>query len=467
MTRRITCLAALLGIGALALTLWSGRPAPPEAHAAPGSDPTQNQNRGPKQDDGLIVHEWGTFTTYSGSDGVRLEFRPLFDSDLPPFVYDRALQSGLGIFTKTNYRAQVRMETPITYFYTDRVQDVRVRVDFPQGLLTEFYPPVASISPPYKPGKTEPTENSSLDWGTVTLIPAHALRVNTGNERVDAGVAERIERGLLPQSPAGNHYDAARATDAALVHVHRIPDDTKQLWLPQGSFFEKFLFYRGLGNFPLPLRATAEADGRLAIQNLCQDPINAMFVMHVDDAGLRFAPLGALAAQADLTTILPTALQDPNLLGEALTSALVAEGLYEKEARAMVATWRDSWFLEHGTRLLYLVPEVLVDEMLPLHIDPQPAQTVRVMVGRMEVMTAADEAHITSLVAKSAAARAAAEALAKANNTPVSYAIPQEIRELGRLAEPAVSRVRHLSTDPVMETEAGLLLYQLNQERSQ
>lgn len=45
--------------------------------------------------DGLIVHEWGTFTSFSGSDGVRLEFRPLADEDLPPFVLDRFLQSGV------------------------------------------------------------------------------------------------------------------------------------------------------------------------------------------------------------------------------------------------------------------------------------------------------------------------------------------------------------------------------------
>jgi hypothetical protein len=46
--------------------------------------------------EGLVVHEWGTFTSFSGSDGVRLEFRPLADEDLPPFVLDRFLQAGAG-----------------------------------------------------------------------------------------------------------------------------------------------------------------------------------------------------------------------------------------------------------------------------------------------------------------------------------------------------------------------------------
>lgn len=37
-------------------------------------------------DERFLVHEWGTFTSFAGSDGAKLEFRPLVDNDLPPFV---------------------------------------------------------------------------------------------------------------------------------------------------------------------------------------------------------------------------------------------------------------------------------------------------------------------------------------------------------------------------------------------
>src|SRR5207248_623516 len=38
--------------------------------------------------DSLIVHEWGTFTSIAGKDGVALEWRPLNGStDLPKFVH--------------------------------------------------------------------------------------------------------------------------------------------------------------------------------------------------------------------------------------------------------------------------------------------------------------------------------------------------------------------------------------------
>src|SRR5687767_14325465 len=100
----------------------------------------------------LVVHEWGTFTNFSGSSGIQLEFRPLLDSDLPAFVHDRALQSINPItllLLKNAYSARQRMETPVTYFYTDRSREVDVRVDFPKGLLTEFYPPVRKMGPAF------------------------------------------------------------------------------------------------------------------------------------------------------------------------------------------------------------------------------------------------------------------------------------------------------------------------------
>src|SRR5260370_22165575 len=77
-------------------------------------------------------------------------------------------------------------------------------------------------------------------------------------------------------------------------------------------------------------------------------------------------------------------------LGRDLEGMLVAEGLYQDEAHAMVETWRGSWF-EEGSRLLYIVPSSFVNGVLPLSINPAPAQTVRVFVGRLEIVTPATE----------------------------------------------------------------------------
>jgi hypothetical protein len=69
-----------------------------------------------------------------------------------------------------------------------------------------------------------------------------------------------------------------------------------------------------------------------------------------------------------------------------LEAALVSQGLYPKEAHAMVDTWRDSWF-EEGSRLIYLVPRATVDTILPLQIDPAPSEIARVFVGHIELLT--------------------------------------------------------------------------------
>ncbi len=81
-------------------------------------------------------------------------------------------------------------------------------------------------------------------------------------------------------------------------------------------------------------------------------------------------------------------------LGRDLEGMLVAQGLYQDEARAMVETWRGSWF-EEGSRLLYIVPPAFVDGVLPLTINPQ---TVRVFVGRLEIVTPATERSVERAV---------------------------------------------------------------------
>ena len=89
-----------------------------------------------------------------------------------------------------------------------------------------------------------------------------------------------------------------------------------------------------------------------------------------------------------------TVLDPPELTGSVdalagdLESILVDQGLYPDEAHAMVETWRDSWF-EEGSRLIYTVPRGFIDRVLPLTINPTPAQITRVFVGRLEIVTPA------------------------------------------------------------------------------
>src|SRR6266516_1282212 len=107
--------------------------------------------------EGFVAHEWGTFTSVQGGDGVLLDWRPLETSKLPKFVYDwknpglNRRQGGQMPMQKQALLTLQRMETPVIYFYAEQKQNVDVSVDFPKGLITEWYPQASQIGPSYVP----------------------------------------------------------------------------------------------------------------------------------------------------------------------------------------------------------------------------------------------------------------------------------------------------------------------------
>ncbi|HEV3006788.1 MAG TPA: hypothetical protein VGX78_20125, partial [Pirellulales bacterium] len=339
-----TALAGLLAAAALATP--KGRS--PLASTAPTAGNINVEQPVAK----LVVHEWGTFTNFSGSDGVQLDFRPLADVELPAFVYDRPMQGTFWL--GKGRRARQRMETPVIYFYTDRPREVSVRVEFPRGLLTEFYPPPQTVLPTYDCGVAPPLADSSLDWGEIRIVPEGMT------DQLQADVEGLIDP---PEVEGDNHYAYARETESAIVEA----SDN------MGSkHHEKFLFYRGLGNFSLPLRLEAHGQGRFTVTNDGAVAVRSLFLVEVTAGEIRFMQSPVVDAHASVSIERSRSASTNGELGARLVENLVAAGLYEKEARAMVKTWESSWFGEPGTRLLYLVPERLTAELLPLHINPRP-----------------------------------------------------------------------------------------------
>jgi hypothetical protein len=416
----------------------------------------------------LIVHEWGTFTNFSGSDGIKLEFRAIVEEDLPPFVLDRAWQSGISNpLGKTLIRGRQRMETPVTYFYTDKEREVDVRVEFPQGMLTEFFPPVQSMLPEFTAQNyfSKPEfKDSELNWGRITLIPESHLRTSCETAAVAKEVDPEVLRRLLPDVGDQPHYQYARETDSAFVYVNAAADKQHPA-KPSGKFFEKFLFYRGVGNFTLPLQLTAFGEDRFQLVNQGDDPVRSLILVTVHNDELRFRSFEGIDADQELELVQATQSSTVEELGEAVVKALVAEGLYKKEAVAMVKTWSDSWFGEQGTRLFYIVPSRVTDQLLPLHVSPQPNELVRVLVGRMEIMAPEDEAAIEELVKQSQQLRQQhyklqAEARNAGKLVP-EFEIPEPIVSMGRLAEPALVRVIAVSDDVEVKREGRMLMKQL------
>ncbi len=414
----------------------------------------------------FVVHEWGTFTTFSGSDGAFLDFRPLAQahSDLPSYVFDRCSYSTVGRFLKARLRGRVRMETPVVYFYTDRIRSVDVSVNFPQGLLTEFYPPTRSISPPLNEtlalGDGEPIGKSSLDWGTIDLIPKEAFVPSMKDAEVQSRIAERLMHSVLPHGPNEKHYAQARATDSALVHMTGVN-------IPIGhqrkNYFEKFLFYRGVGSFELPVEVTFQGDTPV-FANHGVRPINSVILIESREGKVKATKIAQVAAGGEQPFAV-TETMNLDQLADLVKKSLLAEGLYEKEASSMVNTWKDSWFAEEGRRVLYMVPGEVTEQLLPLNITPAPKERLRVLVGRMEIMSPSDENTLAQHVRDSIALR---EAFTKKHNSgnknAPAYPIPKFIQSWGRMTEPALARISKIASELPLQREAEKLLIALQNE---
>ncbi len=346
----------------------------------------------------LVAHEWGTFTSIAGEQGQAVPWRPLDGpSDLPCFVERHRL------CIKCSVAALVRMETPVIYFYADKDVDVNVAVTFRQGLVTEWYPS-ANVTPTALPVGATPF--SSPSFASLARWPRVSIR---------PGSPERY-----PTEPAESHYYAARRTDAAPVVV--------------GGQQEKFLFYRGVGDFEPPVSATVAPDGSIRVSARSDAPLGTLILFENRDGSMAYSVRHVASRSATLAA--------PTLDGEAmpptaeLEQALIADGLYPKEARAMVETWRDSWF-EEGTRLFYLAPRAVVDSRLPLVITPAPDETVRTFVGRVELFTARSEGAVRTAIDRRDGATLA---------------------RFGRFAGPIAERV--LWRDPTMENRRFQALMQ-------
>jgi hypothetical protein len=340
---------------------------------------------GARVEKGLVVHEWGTFTTVAGQDGVPVEWDARKGpKDLPSFVYTaESLAQERGdrtykVYGKGDFHL-VRMETPVLYFYSDAEREVSARVDFPKGRITEWYP--HALTP--KPG-----DGGFIDWGRFKVMPSL--------------------RAPLPTEGAASHYYAAREVDASELQLCGGP----------ATEVEKFLFYRGVGDFALPLKARLDG-GKVALSGTTAGQV-MIFERQGDRVGYRWVEANGTVDRPSLDATLPTAL-------ESLEKDLVATGLYPKEAAAMIKTWRDQWF-EDGLRVFYVLPRATTDAVLPLRIEPAPEQVVRVLVGRLEVLTPEQEHAMRS-------------ELDRLRSVPHDEAEQQLYARFGRFTEPLRARV--------------------------
>jgi len=360
----------------------------------------------------LVVHEWGTFTSVAGQDGRALIWRPLtVESDLPSFVYtvDKGeTWRGLRYPSKSGLAVRVRMETPVLYFYAKEAMTVAVKVGFPSGRITEWYP-------------TAQVSKGNIDWGELRIMPGAQV--------------------YLPNDFRENHYYPARDTDAAAIQVRG----------EQAPEHEKFLFYRGVGNFELPL-LVRPAEDKVIIKNVGEENVSkvVLFENRRGRIGYQVSDLPLDLSSSEVTLARPELRSDLSDLRRELKAILISEGLYEKEADAMLNTWRDSWF-EEGLRVFYIMPRKTADAILPIDIDPQPAGLVRVLVGRTEMVTPEMEKRVTAQL------KTLSDPSVSVRETAL-----KEINRYGRFSESILTQILSHTSDPQIKMEVERLLKERN-----
>jgi len=402
---------------------------------APCPARSQQAEQPPTPPANYVVHEWGTFTSMVGTDGLVLEGLHREEETLPEFVHDLLAVREFGVIKSKLPASRVtqKMETPVIYFHTDEPLHVQVSVWFKQGLMTQFYPLPDEVRPRLRQLQQQrvdmsKVQGSQLVWN-VDLVPR----------------AQPMPECIPPVSP-GESWGLARQVSAAYVRTRPAAGAAR-------VEAEHYLFYRGLGRWQPDIAIEVDTGGDVTLHNAMIGRIPFVAVLEMGPSGGRFLLGQSVAPGADREFELATVSFDPDRvrvsrrLGAAVMKALVDEGLHLDEARAMVATWSRSWFLSDGSRAIYLLPRPVVDQVLPLHLEPRPRRLVRALVGRLEFITHSAQARVERAL-KAVHSRLPAEAASA----------QVELRRLDRFLEPHLRNVVRAGRSPAARRQAERIL---------
>jgi hypothetical protein len=312
----------------------------------------------------LIIHEWGTFTSLQDEAGRSIGGVNVDDEPVPEFVHRLGNRQSVFDGSKSLYPGSpsvtMRLETPVIYFYPsdDKPISLDITATFNGGFVSEFFPNGETFlnGKPYRrsPESIAKNARAGITWKNVTL----------------------------------NTPTTKPSTDA---HVWLAPRKVASTPVKIGGEGEQYIFYRGVGNLDAPLKVTRAGNGEsITIANHAPEKHDlAKARMWLADfrpdgtSAFREFQLGKHSASFDAPEY---ASDNIAKLRTSMKRALVADGLFDDEAEAMLETWKLSYFKSGGQRLFFLVPRQWTDEVLPLEVS-KPAKLTRVMMGRIELVT--------------------------------------------------------------------------------
>ncbi|MBK1826634.1 hypothetical protein [Haloferula rosea] len=332
------------------------------------------------------LHEWGTFTTVAGSDGVLLTGLEREEEALPSYVrhhpgFMNHHPAFANVFMKRMpvpaRNVKVKMETPVIYFHSDEAFTAKVKVGFEGGTISQWYPersggesirfpdPGSAAGPRYLDFAKPYT--GSIEWEIDVLSP------------------EESRETILFKSEDLLQWTRARIPEANVVR-------------DSSGATEGFLFYRGLGSFTPGLTTRVSQDETLSLTNDTEGAIPYLLIYERQANGTHWwTEHKGLAkgetirfSEADLSREGKGTFDSELYLS--LSRNLAQQGLLKSESRAMVETWWKSYFAAPGLRVFWVLPDARTEAILPLEVSPAPEKTVRVLVGRSEIIRPRQEA---------------------------------------------------------------------------
>ncbi len=381
------------------------------------------------------LHEWGTFTTVSGSDGGLLAGVEVEEEHLPPFVYShigmRGLSSPYSPFYYTSFspgslpfqnkqqisvalqqagiekvlhqdlgslkgieralleNVTVKMETPVIYIYGDDAPKVNIKVGFNGGTISQWYPQRKSGDTPNLVPKDQYTISPQLQQvlgGRDMVFLRQPINFGDQTKPYQGAIEWDVE--VLPKSDADPALTFKTDENPTWIYP-RVPSANV---LKVGEEHEDFLFYRGVGNFALPATFGVDATETVIVKNRSKQAIPFAFAFENIGGVFRYKTIGAVApgatAQvAETEWIKPQSAATQKIeVFQQMRQGLMAQGLNADEANGMVKTWWKSYFDKTGLRVFWIVPQSDLEQVLPLQASPTPAKKVRVLVGRADIM---------------------------------------------------------------------------------
>ena len=372
------------------------------------------------------LHEWGTFTTVSGSDGGMLSGLDVEEEQLPSFVYSHKgmrpiahhnlanpFPYGLmpsrdgrskGIFVKKDAKnmlvpaiifkgipramlknVTVKMETPVIYFYGDDTPKVKVKVGFNGGTISQWYPnrTAGDIPNLITASEHKVSDEMKKRFAENELILHEPINFSLPYK----GFIE-WDVDIIPKNEADPAYTFKSDENSSWIYP-RVPEANM---IRVGDEYEDYLFYRGIGNFEMPATFSVDSSETLHVTNNSSEVIPFAFAFENVGGKFRYKTIGKIgtgsrASVSEEDWIIPSEGESQQVaVFQEMRDGLLAQGLTISEANGMVKTWWKSYFEKSGLRVFWVVPQIDVERILPLTVTPKPENQVRVLVGRADVM---------------------------------------------------------------------------------